>query len=368
MNNRNTVFTTLSAIGMVLVILGHLNSNLLTIGGLFPYYSYHVMIFVFISGYFYKPENENRLLHYVAHKIKTLLLPYFMWNVIYGVIAVTLHKFGFCIGGEISLFNLFVAPFVGGHQFMYNAPAWFVPALFLLEICNAFGRRVLGIIKIKSEYIIFLLYILMGVFVVYMAKRGSVYAYYKIPGRIMLMAPCLQMGRLYKEKGEKYDIMPSIIYFPLLLLMNYIITKTHAGLAYGVVWVTSFANTVFTPFITAATGILLWLRVSKLCALWLDRHGDNILSRIVNYTGEHTYSLMLHHLIVFMGIKEVIYILYKFGVAFAKNFDAELYHSDIYYNYLPFGNEYFNILYLIVIMGTILLLQKTLDRAMRRKL
>ena len=42
---RNDTFVILSAIGIILILLGRLDFPLLTMGGLFPYYSFHVMLF-----------------------------------------------------------------------------------------------------------------------------------------------------------------------------------------------------------------------------------------------------------------------------------------------------------------------------------
>lgn len=347
MNERNTKFTVLSMMGMILVILGHLDWDGLTFFGLFPYYSFHVLIFVFISGYFYKPESETNIAGYIGHKCKTLLVPYFIWNLVYGLIATILHEFGFSIGGQITLYNLFIAPFVGGHQFIYNAAAWFVPALFMLEVCNVLGRKLLGCLKIKNEWVIFALYLLVGCFAVFMAKRGSVYDYYKIPGRLMVMAPAFALGRVYREKLEKYDITPSYIYIPLLFVMNFILVKTHGGLAYSVVWVTGFANTFLTPFITMLTGIALWLRISRIIAGVIENK-NGIAARFIRYFGNNTYSVMMHQLIIFMGVKEVFYLLYKAGSSIGAGFDEIMYHGDVYYTFVPYGIEAFKIVYAIL--------------------
>jgi len=349
MNNRKLEFTILSAIAMILVMLGHLDYDVLTFVGIFPYYSYHVMIFVFVSGYFYKPESEENIGKFIWHKFLRLMVPYYIWNVIYGLIAMLLHGYGFSIGEDISVWNLLVAPFVGGHQFMYNATAWFVPALFALEVCNVIGRKMLSLIHIRNEWVIMALYLAMGCFAVYMAKRGSVYDYYKFPGRLLLMAPCLQMGRVYRDKLEKYDTVPSWIMIPLLFAMNLILVKTHGGLAYSVVWVTGFANTIFTPFITALTGIALWLRVSKLLARMIgDLADSNLVKRFVEYFGAHTYDVMMHQLIVFMGIKEIMFLLYKAGASACQGFDEVLYRSDVYYTFVPGDVQTFKWVYVIV--------------------
>lgn len=343
---RNLTFTILSALGMTLVMLGHLDYGILTIGGLFPYYSFHVLIFVFVSGYFYKPEVEESIVRYFLHKAKTLLLPYFIWNLVYGIIATILHGFGFVIGGSISLYNLFVAPFHGGHQFMYNATAWFVPALFLLEMCNIIGRRILRFLRLRNEWVIAILYLMVGCFAVFMAMRGSVYDLYKIPGRLMVMAPAFALGRLYKEKLEKFDVVPTIILIPFLLGINAILGATHNGLAYSVVWVTGFANTPITPFITMTTGIWLWLRIASLISRLVSIKPKALFCRAISYYGNNTYSVMLHHLFVFMMIKSIFAIFSAKGLAFL-DFDLELFHSDVYYTYIPGGIAAFKLVYLL---------------------
>ena len=78
--NKNKPFQILTGIAILLVVCGHLDLRVLTIGDLFPYYSFHVMIFLFVSGYFYKEKNETNLLQYIIRKAKHLLLPYFLWN------------------------------------------------------------------------------------------------------------------------------------------------------------------------------------------------------------------------------------------------------------------------------------------------
>ncbi len=376
MKERNATFTTLSAIGIILIILGHLDLGIATFGGLFPYYSYHVMIFVFVAGYFYKPENEEHIGAFILHKAGKLLLPYFVWNLIYGIIAILMRGAGFEFAGELNLYNLFIAPFMGGHQFGLNAAAWFVPALFLLELCDILARKMTATVcafirrKHRSEgelskdnsdvynpnaiygtnveWLFMILYLAVGILVVYLAKRGSVYDYYKIPGRLMLMAPSLQLGRLYRTKLEKSDITPSIIYIPLVFVMSAIVKFTHGGLAYSTVWVTGFAGTVLTPFITTLIGIALWLRVAKILAkLFVEgravkdkttatdsspRYG--VIGRIINVTGAHTFDIMMHHLAVFMIIKSIFAFMAE-RTSVLSGFDMEAYKSDLYYVYAP---------------------------------
>lgn len=371
--SRNIEFTILSAIGITLILLGHLNYGILDMCGLFPYYSYHVMIFVFISGYFYKPDDEKTPLKFLTRKAKRLLLPYFIWNLIYGIISMLLRRAGFGTGEDISLYNLFIAPFMGGHQFGLNAPAWFIPALFLLELCDMAARIIAGRINAlvskgrttvntkntdngsdagtgskrdgAAEWIWMALYLAIGMLAVYLAKRGSVYDFYKLPGRLMFMAPAFEFGRLYKLRLERKDRVPSVIYFAVLFVINLILNAVYGGLAFSAVWVTGFGGSVITPFVTTFTGIALWLRISKIIAGRLDASG--VTGRCILALGTDTYAVCMHHLLVFMGIKGIFVLINRcFGVF--GDIDMQLLMNDVYYTYVPGANDGFKLVYLVL--------------------
>ena len=233
---ENKQMRILSAVGMILVVAGHLGYSLFDLGGLFPYYSFHVFIFLFVSGYFYREEAEQHLLRYVGKKCKTLLLPYFVWNLVYGILAALLHHAGFSIGGDLTLWNLFIEPFVSGHQFLYQFPAWFVPALFLIEILNVLGRKVLSLLHLKKEWLIFTVCLLLGIATVALAKGGHVWGYYKFPGRLLFMMPGFQLGRIYKEKLEdRVNKIRDGWYFSVVLGVQLLITICCQGLAFSAV-------------------------------------------------------------------------------------------------------------------------------------
>ena len=117
---ENRQFRILSALGIIFVVAGHLGYGVFDLGGLFPYYSFHVYIFLFVSGYFYKDEAEKNIGGYIWKKCRMLLVPYFLWNLFYGVLAQVLHGIGFSLGEVLSLRTLFLSPFIVGHQFLYN--------------------------------------------------------------------------------------------------------------------------------------------------------------------------------------------------------------------------------------------------------
>lgn len=326
-HNENIQFRILSAIGIILVVAGHLDFQVFDVGGLFPYYSFHVFIFLFVSGYFYQSESEEHIGAYILKKCKTLLVPYFVWNVFYGLVATILHKVGFSIGQDISLYTLLIAPFESGHHFMYHFPAWFVPVLFVIEIINVCMRKVLSFLHLNKEWLIFTGCLLAGVVVVALAISGRAWGYYKIPGRILFMLPGFQMGCLYKQKLQKYDILPDIIYFPIVMGIQLLITFLNGGLAFSAVWVASFANGPLVPYLTVITGIAFWLRIAKILGMVPE------LSDKLVMVGRHTFSVMMHHMFVFFGINSICALLAK-TTLLCKEFDETLYLGDINYVYV----------------------------------
>lgn len=126
----NYQFKILYAIGIFFVVMGHCtdgtNAGLGLFTEWFHLYSFHVGLFVFCSGYFYKDVLHKKIGAYVWKKIKALIIPLYAWNVIYAVMVCFLARFGFTIGGEVSLSKLLIEPITSGHQFAYNMGGWFL--------------------------------------------------------------------------------------------------------------------------------------------------------------------------------------------------------------------------------------------------
>ena len=341
---ENKEFRILSAIGIILVVAGHLGYNLFEIGELFPYYSFHVFIFLFVSGYFYKPEAEERIFSYILGKCVTLLLPYFAWNLFYGLAAALLHGAGFTIGQNISLWTLFVSPFLDGHQFMYNFPAWFLPVLFMIEVINVCMRKVLRLLHLNFEWLIFFGCLLLGIITVWLAIKGHVWGYYKIPGRLLFMLPGFQMGRIYKEKLECHDKLSDGAFLLIVMTLQVLISVCCKGLAFSAVWVTSFANGPFIPYLTVITGIAFWLRIARIL------HNIPYLSRKLVYIGRNTYAIMLHHVFAFMLVKGVFYLCHIF-TPFCREFDTQMFFSEVNFIYLAGGAEASKWIYLFAGIG-----------------
>lgn len=364
----NRTFGLLSALAILMIVAGHAGYDILTVGGLFPYYSFHVPLFLFISGYFYRKEEEEKPLLYVKKKAKRLLLPYFIWNLVYGVVSLALRTFGgFSMGDGISLKSLFLDPFLHGYQFIYNFAAWFVPALFLIEMMNLCMQMILGKLRLDREWLILSGSLAVGVAVVQLSIGGHVWGLYKTAGRILFLYPCFQMGRFYKEKLEAHDRIGNLPYFAVVIGIQVLLHLCCNGLAYSSVWCTGFANGPVIPYVTVMSGVAFWLRTAKILAPLCggDRRGGFFLC-----LGRNTYAVMMHHIMAFMLVKMILA-----GIAahtgYLADFDFTEFYGNIDYYYLVKGSEAFQMVYLAAGVGLPLLLQRGQDRllsALRRVL
>lgn len=351
----NITFGILSALTIVMIVAGHVGYDIMTVGGLFPYYSFHVPLFLFISGYFYREEEEDRPLFYVKKKAKRLLLPYFIWNLVYGLIAWALRAFGgFTMGEAVSLKTLFLDPFLHGYQFLYNFAAWFVPVLFLIEMMNLCMRLILRRLHLQYEWLILAGSLAVGMAVVQLAIGGHVWGLYKMPGRLLFLYPCFQMGQFYKKKLEERDTLGNLPYFAIVIGVQVVLSLCCNGLAYSSVWCTGFANGPVIPYVTVVSGTAFWLRVARILTPVLDR------SRAVSYLGRNTYAVMMHHVMAFMLVKGILA-----GIAahtgYLADFDLVRFHTDIDYYYLVRGAETFQMVYLAAGVLLPLGVQRLLD-------
>lgn len=348
----NPTFRILSALAIIFVVAGHADFGVFDIAGMFPYYSFHVGVFAFVSGYFYREENEANVVNYIKKKMKHLLLPYFIWNLIYGIFATGLRWIGFQIGNPITLKTLLLDPFLGGHQYGLNFASWFVPVLFLIEILNILGRKILDILHLKKEWIIFTASLAVGVATVWLSIGGRVWGYYRHIGCILFLFPIFQAGQLYKKVWEeKIAAIPTAAYFAAVCLLQYVTLLYSKGqVAYSTVWCTGFAHGPIVPYITTFLGIAFWMGIARLLVpLWKE---GNLLDTI----GKNTFGIMMHHVVGFGVLNTIYFALAKTG-RMLVDFDFEMYFASYEYRYLLMGMENGKWLYLIFGIGVSLLIQ-----------
>lgn len=132
-NKRIAWLDSLRGLGMFFVIWGHAypGTNYLIRKYI---YTFHMPFFFFLSGINSKKDLELDFKSFVNKKIKTLVIPYFILNIIGIVIQLVLSHFG--VVEHISLLELILGTFYS-HDLVYTTPlgpTWFLATLFLVQL------------------------------------------------------------------------------------------------------------------------------------------------------------------------------------------------------------------------------------------
>ncbi|WP_420852164.1 acyltransferase family protein [Paenibacillus hamazuiensis] len=98
----------LKGLGIIFVVMGHIFDPF----SWFPVYSFHMALFLFASGYLYKPNHESNIITFFKRRVINLLIPYFSYNVFFAIVTYWLHYYHginlFQESPDINIKNLLV--------------------------------------------------------------------------------------------------------------------------------------------------------------------------------------------------------------------------------------------------------------------
>ena len=320
----NNKINLLKALAILIVVSGHLEFSLIP---LFPPYSFQVVLFFFIAGILF--NGKYTFFEFLKRRIKSLMIPYFIYSFIYLGITVLIAPYGQKFWAlPVTIKNEFLMPFLTGHQIDLTSPLWFVPQLFITLIVY----KILDKIKI-NETVKLVFYFIFALFAIQLQKYAD-NLYILLLLRTMFSLLFIHLGALYKNKIEgKFDIFNYKIFLFVIILQSILwltnkdfTPQDGIGLSYILVW-GEFDNFI-VPILTSLTGI--WMSLFLI---------DIFYDKIKNWTflhkiGQNTYHIMANHLLVFNVITYLF--LYFKGIPFdVKN------NADIYWFYYPLKTTYF---------------------------
>lgn len=133
---RNNVVDTAKGIGIIFVVIGHLNhffdyeSIVLTM-----IYSFHMPLFLFLSGFVFNYHPEVTSKEYCYRRFAQLVKPYF-------VFAIITFFYGFSTGQNDAngIYGIFFGNGVENHL-NFNIALWFLPMLFCCNVIFYFGVK-----------------------------------------------------------------------------------------------------------------------------------------------------------------------------------------------------------------------------------
>lgn len=147
-NERFEVLDIAKGIGILLVVFAHVNYTPFPLAYI---YSFHMPLFFIISGMLFNKDKYSSVKGFIKRRAKTLICPYVLFYVASLVLMFAVHSIAGGISGELlhKYFDYFVQMFLAqGSGSVVNAPLWFVPCLFAVEVVYYF------ISKMKTKYII----------------------------------------------------------------------------------------------------------------------------------------------------------------------------------------------------------------------
>lgn len=334
MKNRNIELTILKALGIIVVVSCHSSINIFNIIGipisltteLFPEYSYHMPLFIFASGYFYKRIYESNLLDLSIKRFQSII-KYTKCNLFYFLLCFILINLGLLSRDiEFTFKSLFIEPFLGGFQFYFNGPGWFVPFLFLLQIFFTAIRKIIGLkynsfrcnfdTDLKQESIFLITLIIIGfistsISNVYPVINDNVNILQSFL-RTLFGLQFFQLGFFYKEFVEK-KVKFSSISFLLVVVCKAIIYLMFGYYTFSLRTI-KFNNHCILPFVVSVLGIVYCLHLTK----FIIKVGNKISSKIISILciiGDNTWSIMMHHLFIkwcLSGIYDLNFVSDKF--------------------------------------------------------
>lgn len=284
----NIQMSILKAIGIILVVIGHKQIN----WRLLPIYSFHMPLFFFISGYFYKEKYDNSHFLFIRKKIKSLLLPYYFYNVIFLIITISVNSiFSISLGKNVTAFNFFVEPFITGHQYYFFLAAWFVPQLFVVQIVYNHLNPIFK--KVGARYPLkFCFFVVLALSAIYFSNKG----FNKNPIFLVISRTCFGMlfyflGSFFKSHLERYNIFTSG-HLAIIIAMQWLMLHNFKSLHYSMLRA-DFNTHIYLPILSSITGIYFCLFVSKSLSLFLKN--NDILVKI----GNNSFHIMAGHILVF---------------------------------------------------------------------
>lgn len=330
--NFSNEINILKAVAISIVISGHHEFSLL---GIFPPYSFQVALFFFISGCLFKDKYINDIKTYVTRRIKTLLIPYFWYNLFYlGVTCLIAKLTGKFWGMPLSLKNFFITPFLNGHQFDLSCPLWFVTQLFITMITFVLTLKLLNKIT-PNKFFHLTFFTILGIIAPIIAKIHDVTPLILVLIRTLFSLFFVYLGYFYiRFIKDKYNIFTPKWLGSIIILQSilWLTNKDYnpidgIGLSYLFVWA-RFDDITIIPVITSLTGIWAALFTVKILYPYLK----NI--KFVQAMGKVTYHILANHLLVMYIITAILLHLNNIPVTERAN-------HDIYWIYNPVQTTYF---------------------------
>ena len=306
--NESLYINILKSLSIMLVVSGHVGGFFKLLGlpynkesVLFPAYSFHMPMFIFLSGYFYKIKNELNFKYFTKKKFLNLVIPYMKVNIFYGILIYFLLKYNiFTNTRNLSLWNLFIEPWISGYQFNLNGPGWFVLFLFLLQVSYLLFRLFLGKIlknNKKIDITLMCLFLLFGFVSTYKSIGFNVKENFIlwVVYRTLFGFQFFHLGYIFKTYFLNKNIL-NIHSFIILLITKIIFINIFGNYTFSMRALIFYDEWIY-PVIVSVLGIFYLLHVGKFILFIISKLNSIYIINMFDFIGKNTWSIMMHHML-----------------------------------------------------------------------
>ncbi len=296
---------------------------------------YVIQLFMFCSGYFYRIETDSNAWGTILNKYaKAYLLPYYVWNLVYGLVAAGLRAAGLISYGEpISLYSLFLQPWVHGEQFALNTPSWFLLTLFEVAVLSWLLRRLFLAGKENRkirDHALLIAELVFSVGSIFLLNGVYQFGIKATCLRMLVLLPFYQMGFIYRNYWKGMGRKTSLLLMAGILVLQLMLPVLNGG-AFSTKMLYSYF--VGNPLLLTLCSFSAVLLIAELCR-WLGPVAGKF--RCVKFLSRCTMSTMCHHLFVLVLIQMGYLVLHHLGIA--NGFSPEKFAESIWYQYSYHGN------------------------------
>ena len=295
---KDNTFTIAKGIGIILVVLGHCTcvGNYISVFRFI--YLFHMPLFFFISGFFFKKCYIYDVKSFVYKRIKRLYLPFVMWNLLF----IILHNFFYHIniysnlygfnGGVSKLYNykdiiyniIQVLEFRGGEVLL--GPLWFLPVLFFSSFIALFGLYFFYKIREKNrkDYTLIIFFVSLSVFFMY-KKIGIFYI-----TSMSLNATAIYLSGYFIKQNNYYNKLLKYKYC-LIVLTAILLTVCSIAHPISLMSMTTCFDIVYI-YIIGLIGVFFVIFLSNIIS-------NTKCSSLLSLLGNNTMIILILHLLCF---------------------------------------------------------------------
>lgn len=260
---RNPTMDIAKGLGIFCVIWGHSSMEI----GHYMVYMFHMPLFIFISGYFYKTKRVGDL---IKTKARSLLIPYFAFFTINTIIDWFLFD-----DFSHQQINIFKPSGSAG-------PLWFLLCLFstciLYQVINKITSKYIGAVCLIITIIGWLLSQCNFRLILFLDSTLSMLLYY-------------HFGKSYSKFTIQQESIKKLLFFMLVFIGCYFICTKVKHLYINDIYSNSIMNNFMMYIISAISGIYLIIITSKLIAEKIS-----IISDLFAYIGKWSIYIFAFHL------------------------------------------------------------------------